>query len=266
MHILQNFARTIQEYFLENPSRAAIFVPILLGEAEENYNLDNLQSISSPEYAHELGAIRGFIEQNFPSLTVSSPDKTCGHCKPCMEDKSHIELHGRLMDALAATRDTETLTNLSFVLVVIIIHSLAHAFTGGNPMPMSKDGFPFYKSHYLLLNKSIAEPGFFAEEGIFGGIIGIVFKDQENGMPPKFLEADFTRIAYLFILDRTGAAYRLDTGELAEQLRRNRFGRFKNSLRVEVPRKITERTCAAFNEAILQHGNLWYTDPGFHPE
>ncbi|CAL1698061.1 unnamed protein product [Somion occarium] len=284
MHILQNLARTVQEYFLETPSHTAIFVPILLGKAEENYNFNNLESISSPEYAHELGEIRRFIEQNFPSLTVSSPDKTCGHCKPCMEDKSHIELHGRLMDALATTRDIDTITNIRFILAVIVIHCLAHTFAVGNPRPMHTNDFPFYMCSNLLLDYDIAEAGFFAEEGIFGGIIGIVFKDQENGMPPEFLEADFTKIAYLFLLDRTGATYRLDPRELAEQLKRHRFGRFTNTRCIEVPRNIIERTCAAFNgdhlpiervgagrdpdwlEAILQHGDLEHTDDRFHHE
>ncbi|CAL1698059.1 unnamed protein product [Somion occarium] len=281
---LDRLSQAVRGYFLANPSHAAIFVPILRGEALENYDFDNLHSISYSKYARELGDIKSFIEHNFPSPTVSPLDKTCGHCKACMVEKSNIELHGRLVAALSATRDMDTIINLRFILAVIIIHCLAHTFAVGNPMPVRIDDYPFYKCNYLFLARDIAEPGFFAEEGIFGGIIGIVFKDQENGMPPRFLEADFTKIAYLFLLDRTGAAYRLNTGELREQLKSHRFGRFTNTRHIELPRKIIERTCAAFNgdhlpikrvgagrapdwlEAIIEHGDLEYTDDRFHHE
>ncbi|CAL1698056.1 unnamed protein product [Somion occarium] len=281
---LPDLFQVVQRYFLANPCHAAVFVPILRGEASEDYNLDNLRGISYTHYARELEHIGRIFSQNFPSPRVSSPDKTCGYCKYSMEDKSHIELHGRLVNALVATQDADTIVELRFILAVIIIHSLAHAFTDGNPVPMSKDDFPFYHSLYISPRKYIAEPGFFAEEGIFGGIIGIVFKEQENGLPPKFLEADFTRIAYLFLYDRTGTAYRLDTGELAGQLKYHRFGQFKKARRIEVPRDISERTCAAFNgdhlpiarvgagrvpewlEAILAHGNLENIDDRFRHE
>ncbi|CAL1698060.1 unnamed protein product [Somion occarium] len=165
---LQSLGRTVREYFLQDPSHATIFVPILLGEALEDYNFRTLLSISTSNSTQELERIKRTLEQNFPSLTVSSNDKACGYCKPCMEDRSYIELHGRIVGALTATQDVDTLVNLRFILVVIIIHSLGHAFAAGNPRPMKKEGFPFYNSHYLLLSKDIAEPGFFAEEGIFG--------------------------------------------------------------------------------------------------
>ncbi|CAL1698048.1 unnamed protein product [Somion occarium] len=261
--VLQNLGQTVREYFLQDPSHAAIFVPILLGEALEDYNFHNLLNISTSNSAQELEHIKGTIEQNFPSLRVSSNDKACGDCEPCMEDRSCIELHGRIVGALTATQDIDTLINLRFILVVIIIHSLGHVFAAGNPMPLQKDTFPFYHCNYLLLDKDIAEPGFFAEEGIFGGIIGIVFKNEENGLPGPFLESDLTKIDYLFLYDRTGAAYRLDTRELANQLNSKRFGRFEHSQRIQVPEGISERTCAAYNGDHLPIKNI---GPAFNPK
>lgn len=58
--------------------------------------------------------------------------------------------------------------------------------------------------------KKYREPGFFVEEGIFGGIIGVVFQDErETGVSPRVLEADYTNIDYLFVHKADGNTYRL---------------------------------------------------------
>lgn len=57
--------------------------------------------------------------------------------------------------------------------------------------------FPYCVSCTTLF----VEHGISVEEGLFGGIIGIVFqeKDDDGGAPPLFFELNFTRISYLFV-------------------------------------------------------------------
>lgn len=126
-----------------------------------------------------------------------------------------LEIHGRLAAALVSPQSDSNVSRLRFVIIVIILHYLGHAvvnrFQGyTDPLPVEIDQFPYHKCTYLRHNRDVPEPGFFVEEALFGGIIGIVFReDAPREYPPRFLHSDLTRISYLFLHCRDGSTYRL---------------------------------------------------------
>jgi hypothetical protein len=57
----------------------------------------------------------------------------------------------------------------------------------------------------------LPEAGYMAEQAFFGGIVGVVFRDEIEGERPLFFEIRYDRILYFFLQCADGRAYRLGT-------------------------------------------------------
>jgi hypothetical protein len=67
--------------------------------------------------------------------------------------------------------------------------------------------------HQLLdINQHIStipEAGLMAEQGVFGDIMGIIFKDKIGGEWPPFFKIRYDRISYFYLQCGDGRAYHL---------------------------------------------------------
>ncbi|KAJ7680800.1 hypothetical protein DFH06DRAFT_1315540 [Mycena polygramma] len=68
--------------------------------------------------------------------------------------------------------------------------------------------YPFYGEECTSGNIYV-ESGFAAEIALFGGVIGVVIRDEK---PSKFefFDLDYTRIAYFCITPPSGVTYKID--------------------------------------------------------
>lgn len=164
----------------------------------------------------ELGklveTVKSAIANEFPSLKVTSMETYCHHGQPI---KPEIHIHGRMVEAMEAeTTSDQSRLLLKFMAFMIIVHHIGHASVhvayNINPATKTTPDFP-YSHCYWTSNreKSILEPGFSLEEAFLGGIVGAVFKEEQDGSPPYFLDEDLAQIDYLFIHYRDGSTYRL---------------------------------------------------------
>jgi len=129
-----------------------------------------------------------------------------------MRDLTTMEIHGRLAAALSKPQKPRNLSQLRFIVIVIILHQLAHAVTVRFHMGTQSaedDTFPYYVSWRIPPFVRLPEQGFTVEEALFGGIVGVVFEDELDGSPPLFFCSDFTKISHLFLHCRNGMTYRL---------------------------------------------------------
>ncbi|KAK7688495.1 hypothetical protein QCA50_008033 [Cerrena zonata] len=202
--------------------------------------------------------VKSAIANEFPSHKVTSMETYCHHGQPI---KPEIYIHGRMVEAMEAeTTSDQNRLLLKFMAFMIIVHHIGHASVNVayniNPATKTTSDFP-YSHCYWTSNreKSILEPGFSLEEAFLGGIVGAVFKEEQDGSPPYFLDEDLAQIDYLFIHYRDGSTYRLDPAMLESWL--SDQSRILTEIdvgsleKVVTPEEIEHRTCAFFAGGLL---------------
>ncbi|CAL1698047.1 unnamed protein product [Somion occarium] len=239
----------------QNPMYLSAFLPLLHPEdMPERYDPSTrgLGTFSEADMLSLLTRLRNV----FPDVAVSTLSKWC-YSKAIyymFDLPRFFELHGRLATALSMRQTDHNRYRLRFVITVVILHFLGHAILGsverGYTQMKTSNDFPYHNCLSQSLQRMIPEPGYLVEEALFGGIIGIVFREErDDGRPPRFLQSDFTRIDYLFLHCRNGSTYELDPADLHDRITNWRLTRFDtSSLRqISLPRRIRERTCAFYN-------------------
>ncbi|CAL1698055.1 unnamed protein product [Somion occarium] len=205
----------------------------------------------------EVAMLRRYFTREFPRPRISHCTAHWDRGSPSMSHSRDnvIRLHTRVAEALchcqASNQDNPT---LRFLIVVIILHGLGHTVGCRFFSILEADEhleFPYWHSKTLITERSFPEYGFLVEEALFGGIIGIVFReeDSEDGEPPPPIHADFNAIDYLFMHCRDGLTYRLDPTDMENKLAAGDFTPFDRRClqAVTAPKWIPDRTCATLN-------------------
>lgn len=234
-----------------------------------------------PPSDNRLDALNEHIKKYFPVHDVSSQGTWCSpdSMLPAVVERDEpLLIHGRIVAALNSPQTERNYRRLVFLVTVIIIHHLGHSIVAAfNPdhhgLCEDIDDFPYHACHFARERNDrsilIPDPGFIAEEAIFGGIIGVVFKEErEGGYPPRLLHADFSHIAHFIIRCRDNRTYQIRTSlhllieihdsrcsptlaseEIDSRVENMDLRPFDIShlQRVRGLRRIPERTCAFFN-------------------
>jgi len=239
----------LQKELLTQPAAFTAFLPMFRCETVSEDPDIRRQAQGSDL---EISTLLTFFRDAFPRPSVSSPG--LWHSVPgiSMIDPTMIEIHGRLAIALSQDQSPRNISLLRFIVVVIILHQLAHAVASRfqkATRSMEHSVFPYYLSCRAPPVMRFPEHGFSVEEDLFGGMVGVVFENELDGLPPMFFRSDFTKIAHLFLHCRDGLTYRLDSTDLEEKMKVGRLTPFDVSvLRViPTPKFIRDRTCAMFN-------------------
>jgi len=115
---------------------------------------------------------------------------------------------------LSKTSQKKSHDLLHFLITVIIVHKFAHIarsfFHETELMTIKIEDH----SYTVELGNSLftlwfPEAGFQAEQALFGGTIGVVFKDEINGEQPAFFMIKYDRISHFFLQGAHGKTYRL---------------------------------------------------------
>jgi hypothetical protein len=199
---------------LTQPTALAVFLPIFRGETiPADSNSYEPRSYTAHESDGDLSTLLSFFRDEFPQPTFSSLGLWQGAPKAPMLDPTTMAIHGRLAMALSQPQSPRNVCLLRFIVVVIILHQLAHAISCRFPMTdmlcLEHNSFPYYFSGRFPPLVRFPEQGFSVEEGLFGGMVGVVFENEVDGSPPMFFQSDFTRISHLFLHCRDGSTYRL---------------------------------------------------------
>ncbi|KAJ7278982.1 hypothetical protein C8J57DRAFT_1305186 [Mycena rebaudengoi] len=121
-------------------------------------------------------------------------------------DIQKIAVHHNINSAFFSTGGQDL---LKFLGLAIILHGLGHGFralfasellpyhaycatTHANP----PRGI-FFSERHRFSALTLSEPGFAAEIGIFGGVIGAVFEDEVDGVLPPFFDLDYRKLKFL---------------------------------------------------------------------
>lgn len=205
----------VRNALLSTPSSRVAFLPII--QQETIYNSSNRSFQPSAEV--DLKSILGFIEDSFPVLQRCSPRYVATWADSSNADSKVILIHGRIADALllASASGPQSISALAiqFLVVVNVVHQLAHAmrtrFDCRTRSTLDSTHSPYYVDDGV--SRTYPEAGFLVEDKLFGGVVGVVFKNETRGDRPPFFELDFTEIDYFFLLrqNESGneAAYRI---------------------------------------------------------
>ncbi|KAJ7502394.1 hypothetical protein B0H11DRAFT_2223308 [Mycena galericulata] len=141
------------------------------------------------------GSIYDYFKDHFPSLNVSPENYVA------TSDDDIYPLDLCIHHAIyAAFLKNKTDPLLKFLVVVIIVHDIGHALRGTfwtfTSEAEATEEFPYYREK--TLDGVCPEIGFAVEIALFGGILGLKFKDEVEGMFP-FFELDYSRIEYFFL-------------------------------------------------------------------
>ncbi|THH20950.1 hypothetical protein EW146_g503 [Bondarzewia mesenterica] len=243
----------VQQVLIKHPTVLSAFLPIFWGEIEsEHYDPRGPHPSTISSSDSDLTTLLSFFQYSLPRPSISSAGLWQGCSEPPMKDLTTIAIHGRLAAALRLPQSDENFCLLQFIIIVIILHQLAHAVAArfqGWTLSLKSSVFPYHVSCRGLPVIQFPEHGFSVEEGLFGGIIGIIFQDEVDASPPMFFYSDFTRISYLFLHCRDGSTYRLDPIDLKARMDEGRLDPFDLSKLVAVPspKRIRDRMCAMFN-------------------
>ncbi|CAL1698046.1 unnamed protein product [Somion occarium] len=237
----------------QNPTYLSAFLPLLHPE-DISGHYDPTRDLGHFSEA-DMHSLLTRLRKIFPAVDVSTLCKWRDGKEVYKFDvPDFFELHGRLASALSMRQTDNNRHHLHFIIIVILLHFLGHAVLGhvqrDYPYINICDDFPYHDCLSRSLRKAIPEPGYLVEEALFGGIIGIVFREErDEGRPPRFLQSDLTRIDYLFLHHRNGSTYELDPADLRDRITNWRLTPFDiSSLRkISLPRRIRERTCAFYN-------------------
>lgn len=220
VHLLEPLFEDVRWELLRNSMACEHFLPVVSGRAKSAVNplpdLDLSNNIISQK-------LRSFISNTFPEPRISAlkhipyPHGLVGEYR----DRFSITIHGRIAEALAMEavqdRSDKSRDMLRFLVIVNIVHDLAHIVRS-----------VFHETHFRTVNiydypytieigtdqlvSTFPEAGFTAEQEVFGGVIGVVFEDENDGDRPPFFEIQYDRISHFFLQCADGTTYRL--GEL----------------------------------------------------
>ncbi len=156
---------------------------------------------------------------SYPDVKVCSRRYVATAFDVTNADAGTILIHGRIARAL---EDAPRSVGVAFVVVVNMVHELAHAvrayFHGGSPSQAcleDESRVPFYAEVGYegppggRVLSWFPEAGFSLEKKVFGGVVGVVFEGENEGVRPGFFECDYERIAYFFLITGDGGVYRL---------------------------------------------------------
>ncbi|CAL1710477.1 unnamed protein product [Somion occarium] len=252
VHDIQPIFNGVQESLLATPSLLSVFVPLSRDENPQSSN-------SAPASELDISRISSYIQHIFPNPSVSGMGKWCYDCNTPMKDPTTMEIHGRTVAALSEPQTDDNRALLRFIVVVQILHQLGHAichhFNDLTTVIKLLPTFPVYVSNNFTKPYSHMEHGFWIEEALFGGIVGVMFDEHLDWLPPAFLSSDFTHISFLFLWCRDGRTYKLDVKERLESFR---FIPFDVSKLEVVPiQHINSRTCA-----MLLGDHFFMSNPG----
>jgi hypothetical protein len=221
----------VRQALLAQPFALSPFLPIFHGVTISEGSDTPKSTVQGSDL--ELAALLTFFRDAFPRPNVSSPGLWHYVAHPPMIDLTMITIHGRLARALSQPQNLRNLCQLRFIVVVIILHQLGHAvatrFHKGT-LSIKDDAFPYHISCHAPPVIRFPEQGFSVEEALFGGIVGVVFDDELDGLPPMFFRSDFTRISHLFLHCRNGLTYRLGMQSLCLALLGHRLNWYQIQL------------------------------------
>ncbi|KAK7688483.1 hypothetical protein QCA50_008021 [Cerrena zonata] len=260
-------AWNLVKYLFKDTRHALLNTPNVLPALHFLTTEECLSLDSAPHIPHEippsdnrLEDLSKFIKTSFPAYDVSPQGSWCSYDFPLprIEPDFSLDIHGRLVSALNSPQTVRNYSRLQFLVIVVIIHRLGHLIAtnfNGDYDGQSKTirEFPFHGCRFKHepgdKSKTVSEPGFLAEEALFGGIIGVVFKEERaNGYPPRLLQADFTLISHLVLHCRDGSTYQIPPEEIEARVDKMDLRPFDISrLQTTRARRIAERTCAFFN-------------------
>lgn len=154
----------------------------------------------------------------FPVIEISSPDVDAPLIASSNAEPRILTIHGRIANALTkestsnSNPKSHSSTALQFFATVVLVHELAHAtrnhFGVDTESHLVTDKPPYYIDNESL--RMFPEAGFQVEMALFGGIIGVVFQDEEVWAEPSSVaDVDFDHIDHFFLLCRDEKAYRL---------------------------------------------------------
>ena len=207
--------RSVQQALLTQSPTLIAFLPIFrdLTVSESEHSVTPKPSaVQASGSDIELSTLLSFFRDEFPQPSVSSPGLWHASPKCSMRDLTTMAIHGRLAAALSQPQKPHNLCQLRFIVIVIILHQLAHAVTVRfhmGTLSVEDDTFPYHISCRAPPVERFPEQGFTVEEALFGGIVGVVFEDELDSSPPLFFRSDFTKISHLFLHCRNGMTYRL---------------------------------------------------------
>ncbi|CAL1698004.1 unnamed protein product [Somion occarium] len=266
--------QSVRNALVDNSAYLAPFLPIARGQRP----LETMKPSDAfdPTKETEIEALCSFIRNEFPNPHISSLGRWCHKATTAMPDPSILEIHGRLAAAFEQPQTQENNTYLQFIVLTIILHALGHAihnrFVGVKTNASAISEWPYHLAAEARPGvRQYREQGFAVEEGLFGGILGVVFQNEEEvrgrqglggprGTVPKILEADWSKIDHLFIQRRDGSVYRIDPSTVEQRLRPHlnldTFD-FSKLQKISPPTDISLRTFAMFNG-----DHLLNADPG----
>ena len=216
--IIKYLFKDTRRPILDNPEVLAA-LQILMSEEILSFNYQ--VSHPPPPISSSDNRLVDFIRRYFPLYDVSTLGSWCSmESEPREVDHNiPLELHGRIVAALQAPQTENNYTRLKFLVMVIIVHYLGHLIAASFHGEYGYSSFPSKKFPYHVCPfshdrkgkpKDVPDPGFIAEEAIFGGTVGVVFKDERNdGYAPFLLQADFTNISHFVVQRRDGRVYQI---------------------------------------------------------
>ena len=203
----------VQQAIPTQPHVLTAFLPVFRDLTLSEYSVTPKPlSLTAEASDVELSTLLAFFRDEFPTPSVSSPGLWHGGPQCSMRDLTTMEIHGRLAAALSQPQKPHNLCQLQFIIIVIILHQLAHAVTVRfhmGTLSIEVDTFPYHISCRAPPVERFPEQGFMVEEALFGGIVGVVFEDELDSSPPLFFRSDFTKISHLFLHCRNEMTYLL---------------------------------------------------------
>ncbi|KAJ7761094.1 hypothetical protein B0H16DRAFT_1884515 [Mycena metata] len=201
-------------------------------------------------------SVWAYFRDTFPDLKIS-PERYVATSSDYTTDRD-IVVHHAITAALARNGEDPL---LRFLVVAVVIHQIGHtlrdSFWSFSSWPTPMEQYPFY-SETCTPGSIYAESGFEAEISIFGGIIGVVFQDEQqqfdwDGTFP-FFDLDYTRIACFCLTTPNQVTYKLDDITIRSRMLSSSwldaFDPSKLEI-IETPPFFQHRLCAVLNSTHL---------------
>ncbi|KAJ7631886.1 hypothetical protein DFH06DRAFT_695156 [Mycena polygramma] len=241
----------------------AIQVPTAIGSAPEYSYLPTTMAYSPFRKLAQAqsNSVKTYLTSSFPSLDISPKGYVATRRDPV---DGRMVIHYAIDDALLDPSDDPL---VRFLVVVVAIHNLGHslrkAFWAYPGEASAMDAYPYY--HEDCAYGIYEENGFAAEIALFGGIMGVVFKDEQDPRLDKgtfpFHKLNFRGIAYFCITPpprekstETPPTYKIDNDMIAARMNSsNWFDIFDHNklVTINTPSFFRHRLCAVLNSTHL---------------
>ncbi|KAJ7143419.1 hypothetical protein C8R43DRAFT_574760 [Mycena crocata] len=259
MRALDDLLLELQEIILRD--RLDAFSPLKTYPTYLSSSWSDSTLFTTLPFADDPHSVLTYFRDSFPSFSISPQGYVATSSDAIADGEYETPTNPLIHHAIntAFERNNDDLL-LKFLLVVAMVHDLGHAVRHHSiaffSKARTKDEFPFYCEQILpgILRE---ETGFELEVALFGGIVGVIFQDEQelelDGTFP-FFELDYTRIAYFCLTVPTNVTYKIDAETIRSRMVSSQWLDIFDLSELEImetPSFLRHRLCAVLNSTHL---------------